>query len=234
MKKNGLLAGILLIIFVVIIAVYHDDLEINQKQQSNEVPQDTTKVSQDSTNTWPGMVDDTVEDIVGYSISTQSTKKSFDSNIDLSDSLCVIMYQAIKSQASCDNSIAETVEPDGRAARGRIVNGCFYFIEDNIKFTVDLGKIKRLPAKIMTDDPTYTDLWDAKSKEQPYLTDLKEMLTVWTDLVRYPEQLEKEYGLLLSSGILILENQTPADNKRVLDEYKKKRAQLIAKEKTNL
>lgn len=201
-------------VFVIVLFVWQ-----NGKKNKPET------VQQDSLVTWPwpGIVDDTVEE----DLSLHHFEKPYiGHNIDLSDSLCILMWQKESASATRDcDGVSDSVLVIGGAIRGRIVGKFFFFKERRFGLeNVCKDSTKYLSVSVMTDNPTQTQLWREKSDEDlTYCKSLFEAVEVCAGTFLLPEETQRIIADMETHGIFIPEIPTALEIKAILHDYALKR-----------
>ncbi|HNV96906.1 MAG TPA: hypothetical protein PKL13_01145 [bacterium] len=153
---------------------------------------------------------------------SQFKKPYMGHNVDLSDSLCVVMWQKEVASAirDCDG-VSDSVEVVGGCIKGRIVGKFFFFKERRFGLeNICRDSTKYLPIGIMTNNPTKTQLWREKSAYEPmYFKSLFEAVEVCAGTILFPEETRRIIDDMRNLGIIIPENPTAEQIKNILDQY---------------
>lgn len=203
-----LLLCLVLVVFVVVIFVWQNDK--NNKFKT---------VQQDSLLTRPDIVDETVK----KDLSSNSFEKPYlGHNIDLSDSLCVFMWQKELATAIRDwSGVSDSVETIGGCMRGRVVGKLFFFKEGRFGLeNLCRDSTKYFPVSVMTDNPTQTQLWREKSNpDSIYFKSLYNAVEICAGTILFPEETRRIIEDMESHGIIIPKILTAQEIKNILDQY---------------
>ncbi|MDD4289964.1 MAG: hypothetical protein PHH83_01665 [Patescibacteria group bacterium] len=156
-------------------------------------------------------------------------------NVDFSDSLCVLMWQKEAASATRDcDGVSDSVEVIGGCIQGRVIGKLFFFKEKRFGLeNICRDSTKYLPVAVMTDSPTQTQLWREKSNQNAiYFKSIFEAIEVCAGTILFPEETIRIVDDMANSGIVIPENPTTEQIKRILDQYAlEKKEKLIARKK---
>ncbi|HQI03242.1 MAG TPA: hypothetical protein PK139_01490 [bacterium] len=213
---------LLCFVFVVFIIVLFT-WQIGKKNSSK-----TTKHDSPVTWSWAGIVDDTIKKDPPMS----STKKTvyLGHDVDLSDSLCVVMWQKESASATRDcDGVSDSVFVTGGPIRGRVVENLFFFKERRFGLeSISRDSTKYLPVSVMTNDPTQTQLWREKSNQNLmyYSNGLFNAVEMCAGTFLFPEETQRIIDDMVMCGIFIPESPTAMEIKTILTKYAnlKKRA----------
>ncbi len=201
-------------VFVIVLFVWQN----GKKNKSDTAQQDSLAVQSRLE-----LVDDTVG---GGLLPHHFEKPYIGHNVDLSDSLCVLMWQKESASATRDcDGVSDSVFVIGGAIRGRVVGKFFFFKERRFGLeNVCKDSTKYLPLSLMTDNPTQTELWREKSDEDlTYCKSLFEAVEICAGTFLFPEETQQIITDMRTHGIFIPEIPSAPEIKYILDEYALKR-----------